>query len=175
MRSYLLRRLLLIPLTLLGVTFVVFLLTRILPGGPLEQRMQKAMMAQDGHGSGKSMTTSTTLNETQLLGLKRSLLLDKKILPAFAMWWGFIPSEVMHRDVTGLAVLEKDGEPSEKEVFLPIRNPDGSLVSKKAKISLNFKKELSIKMMDGSTPEGWRVREENVPKLDSDRGKNTVG
>ena len=40
MGSYFLRRFLLIPPTLLGVTFLVFCITRIAPGGPMERRMQ---------------------------------------------------------------------------------------------------------------------------------------
>ena len=36
MRDYFIRRLLLIPPTLLGVTIIVFAITRLVPGGPLE-------------------------------------------------------------------------------------------------------------------------------------------
>ena len=36
MKSYFLRRLLLIPPTLLGITFFVFAITRFVPGGPME-------------------------------------------------------------------------------------------------------------------------------------------
>ena len=41
MRRYLLRRLMLIPLTLLGITFVVFCLSRMVPGGPVERMLQE--------------------------------------------------------------------------------------------------------------------------------------
>ncbi len=165
MRSYLLRRLLLIPLTLLGVTFLVFALTRILPGGPLEKRMQAAV-AQEGQGSGKSMTSTTPLSESKLLSLKRDLLLDKGLFKAFAMWWGMIPSESLHRDVTGLKVMTPDmKEASSAEIFLPIRDGKGGMKSVKAKITLDEKKVLSLKMMDGTpVPDGWQVREENVPE-----------
>ena len=37
MRDYFLRRLLLIPPTLIGVTIIVFVITRLVPGGPLER------------------------------------------------------------------------------------------------------------------------------------------
>ncbi|MFT6645948.1 MAG: microcin C transport system permease protein, partial [Patiriisocius sp.] len=37
MRDYFIRRLMLIPPTLLGVTIIVFAITRLVPGGPLER------------------------------------------------------------------------------------------------------------------------------------------
>ena len=54
MKVYFLRRLLLIPITMLGVTFLVFLLTRAVPGGPMERALQQAQQAaQEGGGSGQ--------------------------------------------------------------------------------------------------------------------------
>ncbi|MGD8746812.1 MAG: ABC transporter permease, partial [Gammaproteobacteria bacterium] len=37
MRDYFLRRLLLIPPTLFGITILLFAITRVVPGGPLER------------------------------------------------------------------------------------------------------------------------------------------
>ena len=45
MKTYIIRRLLLMPLTLLGVTFLVFCITRFVPGGPIEQMMQQQSMS----------------------------------------------------------------------------------------------------------------------------------
>ena len=39
MTAYLIRRLLLIPPTLVGMTLVVFLIIRFTPGGPMEQAL----------------------------------------------------------------------------------------------------------------------------------------
>jgi len=41
MRDYFIRRLLLIPPTLIGVTVIVFLITRLVPGGPLERAIME--------------------------------------------------------------------------------------------------------------------------------------
>ena len=41
MREYIIRRLLLMPITLIGITFVVFCLTRMVPGGPVERLLQE--------------------------------------------------------------------------------------------------------------------------------------
>ena len=47
MKTYIIRRLLLMPLTLLGVTFLVFCITRFVPGGPIEQMMQQIYTLTD--------------------------------------------------------------------------------------------------------------------------------
>jgi len=67
MRDYFIRRLLLIPPTLIGVTIIVFAITRLVPGGPLERAiMEMQMMSADGGGtssasmSGQDMRSQTT-------------------------------------------------------------------------------------------------------------------
>ena len=64
MKDYFIRRLLLVPMTMLGVTFLVFLITRAAPGGPLEQAMMEAQVATEGGGSGGKQ--SGTLDEAAL-------------------------------------------------------------------------------------------------------------
>ena len=51
MKSYFLRRLLLIPPTLLGITLLVFTITRFVPGGALDQMLQKASSGADQGGT----------------------------------------------------------------------------------------------------------------------------
>ena len=41
MRNYILKRLLLIPLTLLGILLVNFIIIQFAPGGPVEQTLAK--------------------------------------------------------------------------------------------------------------------------------------
>ncbi|MBT7971510.1 MAG: ABC transporter permease, partial [Verrucomicrobia bacterium] len=55
MKVYFLRRLLLVPLTVLGVTFLVFAITRVMPGSPLAKELQAAAAGttDGGGGSGK--------------------------------------------------------------------------------------------------------------------------
>ena len=52
MTGYFLRRLLLVIPTFLGVTLLVFTLTRLVPGGPIERMMNQAMMANTDKGGG---------------------------------------------------------------------------------------------------------------------------
>ena len=51
MREYFIRRFLLIPPTLLGVTLLVFAITRFVPGGPVERALQEAQKATEEGGS----------------------------------------------------------------------------------------------------------------------------
>ena len=55
MRDYFLRRMLLIPPTLFGISVLVFAITRLAPGGPLEQAMmQMQQVSQDGGGADRA-------------------------------------------------------------------------------------------------------------------------
>jgi microcin C transport system permease protein len=52
MRDYFARRLLLIPPTLLGITLIVFLITRVVPGGPIERAIMEAKTAENAMAGG---------------------------------------------------------------------------------------------------------------------------
>lgn len=86
MRDYFLRRLLLIPPTLLGVTIIVFAITRLVPGGPLERAIMEAQMASGGGSAqvGRDMAIS----QAQLDRLKEYYGFDKPILESYFDWLG---------------------------------------------------------------------------------------
>ncbi len=54
MRDYFLRRFLLIPPTLFGISIMVFAITRLAPGGPLEQAMMQMQQVSEGAGAGNA-------------------------------------------------------------------------------------------------------------------------
>jgi microcin C transport system permease protein len=61
MRDYFLRRLLLIPPTLIGITIIVFVITRLVPGGPIERAIMEAQLAGGstrGAAAGQNMALS---------------------------------------------------------------------------------------------------------------------
>ncbi len=94
MKSYFLRRLLLIPPTLLGITLLVFTITRFVPGGPLDQMLQQA--ARGGDQGGKRASSSQAqggLSEEQLEELEEQFGLDKNVLVAYGQWLGIVPRE----------------------------------------------------------------------------------
>jgi microcin C transport system permease protein len=89
---YFINRLLLIVPTFLGVTLIIFGITRMVPGGPMERALQaRRFAASEGSGSqGMSRTrpSGEKLNERQLEQLKKFYGLDKPALPAYIGWLG---------------------------------------------------------------------------------------
>ena len=87
MTDYLIRRLLLLVPTFLGVTLLVFTLTRLVPGGPLEQMMTNAAMASDAGGGGRNVG-GNVLSDDQLAELRAYYGFDKPILVSYGEWLG---------------------------------------------------------------------------------------
>lgn len=87
MRDYFIRRFLLIPPTLLGITLIVFLITRIVPGGPLERAMME-MQQVDAAGRGSSAGQGMALSQDQLDQLKAYYGFDKPVLVSYGLWIG---------------------------------------------------------------------------------------
>lgn len=90
MRSYFIRRLLLIPPTVVGITIIVFLITRVVPGGPIERaimEMQAVSMSAGVSGSG-NITGRQALSEEQMQQLKEYYGFDKPALISYFHWLG---------------------------------------------------------------------------------------
>ena len=113
MTAYLIRRLLLIPPTLVGMTMVVFFIIRFTPGGPMEQALMEARMKSQGQRGSSSQQTQGGLTPSQLLKLQEQYGHDKPFLSAYAAWLGLLPKEVK-RSRSEFA----DGQ-TETEVKLP--------------------------------------------------------
>jgi microcin C transport system permease protein len=94
MGAYLIRRLLLIPPTLIGMTLVVFFIIRFTPGGPMEQALLEARMKNQGERGGGGRQQSAGLTPAQLLRLQEQYGHDKPFLAAFAAWLGVLPKEI---------------------------------------------------------------------------------
>jgi microcin C transport system permease protein len=90
MRTYFLRRFLLIPPTLLGITLIVFMITRVVPGGPIERALMEARMADTGGGGTVSSADSNrgALSEEQMKSLKEYYGFDRPPLEAYFVWLG---------------------------------------------------------------------------------------
>jgi len=96
MTAYFARRLLLVLPTFLGVTLMVFAITRFVPGGPVERMIAQAQqMAADGKAGGTDRVGSAALSESQIQELKEYYGLDKPLLISYAQWlW-----KVFHLDL----------------------------------------------------------------------------
>ena len=94
MKTYFLRRLLLIPPTLLGITLLVFTITRFVPGGPMDQALQRASGATEGGAGAATRDGQGGMSEEQLEEIEELYGLDKFVLHAYAQWLGILPREV---------------------------------------------------------------------------------
>ncbi len=106
MRRYILRRLMLMPITLIGITFIVFCLTRMVPGGPVERMLQEqaiSALAGEKNLSGPGGTHS--VDDEDIERLEELFNLQQPIWKAYFQWLGFHSREV---DVSK-AEFGKDG------------------------------------------------------------------
>lgn len=87
MRDYFIRRLLLIAPTLIGVTIIVFIITRLVPGGPLERAIMEAQQLDAGGVTADQQAgQNMALSEDQLQALKEYYGFDKPILVSYFDW-----------------------------------------------------------------------------------------
>lgn len=86
--SYLIRRLLLVIPTFIGITIVCFSLTRFLPGGPVEIRLMrmKGLAAQGGAGEGAGAVSAAHVTEEYKKQLETQFGFDKPIYVQYYDW-----------------------------------------------------------------------------------------
>ena len=90
MTSYFIRRFMLIVPTFIGVTILVFAVTRLVPGGPIERMLQEAAMA--GADVGAATTSfgggASALSDEQIEELKAYYGFDKPVVLGYLEWLG---------------------------------------------------------------------------------------
>ena len=96
MNSYFARRILLVPLTLFGITLFVFMLLRLSPGGPVERDLQRMLASTDESSGGSSSSLEEeqlSLSPVEILELEEKHRRDKHPLRAYIEWLGFLPKD----------------------------------------------------------------------------------
>ena len=90
MAAYFIRRLLLVIPTFLGITIMVFAITRFVPGGPIERIIAQARQMQSIEGGSPAAGGNQTqpLSEEQIQELKRYYGFDKPVLVSYFLWLG---------------------------------------------------------------------------------------
>lgn len=93
MRYYILRRLLMMPITLIGITLLVFFLTRMVPGGPVERMLQEQAI---GALAGEKTVgqVGSRLGTDDLERLEELFNLQEPAWKAYLQWLGVLPREV---------------------------------------------------------------------------------
>ena len=86
MTSYFIRRFLLIVPTFIGVTILVFALTRLVPGGPIERMLNEAAVAGGDVSTSVGTTGGGSLSEAQIAQLEAYYGFDKPILVSYFDW-----------------------------------------------------------------------------------------
>jgi microcin C transport system permease protein len=87
MTAYFARRFLLILPTFLGVTILVFTITRFVPGGPIERALAEAQqMSSEGGGGSSSNIGQAALSEDQIKQLEEYYGLDKPVFISYFQW-----------------------------------------------------------------------------------------
>lgn len=96
MKAYFIRRLLLVPPTLIGITLTVFLIMRLTPGSPIEKEMQAAMAAGSEEGGGSAREEDQgTIQPKQILEAEEKYGYDVGVVKAYLRWLGVLPKEIM--------------------------------------------------------------------------------
>ncbi len=165
MREYFIRRFLLIPPTLLGVTLIVFAITRLVPGGPIEHFLEEAQKASEGASSSGGQMAGG-MNEEQIEKLEEEYGYDKPIHISYLQWLGVLPRErfiskadfrAVGGDKIGTGDLIKD---TDNEVLLVLKN-DGRQV----KVTREEKKVISavlvssdMTLSESADLSGWQFR-----------------
>ncbi|WP_193247078.1 ABC transporter permease subunit [Vibrio navarrensis] len=85
MLSYILRRMALIVPTFLGITILIFAITRFVPGGPVE-RMLASMHSGNDTATVNVAGNNSALSEEQMAELNAFYGLDKPVFEAYAEW-----------------------------------------------------------------------------------------
>jgi microcin C transport system permease protein len=92
MTAYFIRRFLLIIPTFLGITIMLFIITRFVPGGPIERIIAQAQQqALEGGGGGVTRSAAVQrqpLSDDQIELLKRYYGFDKPVLVSYLTWLG---------------------------------------------------------------------------------------
>jgi len=92
MTAYFIRRLLLIVPTFIGITIMVFTITRFVPGGPIERMIAEARQmgtSEGGRIAGPSSRDQTQpLSEGQIEELKKYYGFDKPVIVSYFLWLG---------------------------------------------------------------------------------------
>lgn len=84
MKAYIIRRLLLMIPTILGITVLLFTLIQFLPGGPVEQYVSKIQQSLSAQG----VDVSTAITETELENIRAYYGYDRPAYERYFLWLG---------------------------------------------------------------------------------------
>jgi microcin C transport system permease protein len=159
-KAYFIRRLLLMIPTLIGITLLVFTITRFVPGGPMDRMLQQAQAAAEkGGGKANGSNAQSGLSDDQLEELEEQFGLDKPTLAAYGQWLGVVPREIRisKKEFGGQTDEMIGGQPDAETVAQVVLSGDGRVVN----VQREGDKLVSATFAETGKPlssENWRVR-----------------
>lgn len=144
MRAYFIRRLLLIPPTLFGVTLLVFVITRFVPGGPVEAMISQMRRGGEGPAAGGFGAQSQPISQEQLEQLKEYFGFDQPTLASYFQWLGVWPRDDYRKKV----------EFGPEETSRTVR---AAVTRERLTVTLRDG-EFTVSRADGGDAGRWRVR-----------------
>ncbi len=153
MRDYFIRRFLLILPTLIGATMVVFFITRVTPGGPLEAALRQAAAQQGDRGM---KDAGASLSEEQKEEMAAYYGFDRSFFPAYLAWLGILPKEGDKQFIK--FAKDKQEMPVTLQELLPREQwkPNNAYRTTQAKVTRDGK----LSAYDASGLKAWQTRAE---------------
>lgn len=146
MKAYFLRRLLLIPLTLLGITVLVFAAIRAAPGGPVERSLA-SLMGGDGKSKRSRAESGLSLTAAQVLEIEEKFNRDKHPLRSYAEWLGVLPRDLENKKVG------REFPEGEMKVLIPVPGTVHEVT-----VERDDEGKVWVAEEDRKKVEGWEVR-----------------
>jgi len=143
----------------LGITLVAFLMTRLVPGGPIERAMAEKVQAQQKMNVRVGLSASGPASPEELDNLKRQYGFDRPVLEAYGVWLGIIRGQ----NNWAITRLSPEGR-GEVEVL-----SSNSSSTQKLIIQKNPQGELFLNTKEPADISQWKVTE---APLANDTDKN---
>ena len=173
MRDYFIRRFLLLIPTLLVITIIVFGVTRIAPGGPLEQAMMEAQTVSMEGGGGSN--EGAALSEEQLKQMEELYGYDKPIHEAYLIWLGVIPRELNKREVVfGNESMTASARMRVPSFHIAELDWDGDGYVQKSEIPASIERYLNFDKLDANRDSKIDGHETELPQAMIERPREKV-
>lgn len=152
-----------IPLTFLGITLVAFLMTRLVPGGPIERAMADKIQAQQKMVGRIGLSANGPASPEELDNLKRQYGFDRPVLEAYGVWLGIV------RGQNNWAITRVDSIGGGEVEVISSKSP----TTQKIIVQQNLKGELSISTKDSLDISQWKVEAAPLPN-DTDKNLRVI-
>ncbi len=93
LKAYFIRRLLLIPLTLVGITLLVFTIQRKAPGGPMEQELTQLLGGEGGARRARA-SEGASLSVAQVMEIEEKYQRDRSLIRGYSDWLGLTQKDL---------------------------------------------------------------------------------